>query len=108
MWKERLKHNHNQFAIKYLNKRFETYKNAVLYKADNKLKAKADLYRHLVKYIQQVYDYTLILEEDLINNNVEIYFPEDKEKVFVEKEEVHIKDMETNKDWKRAYEQEVE
>jgi hypothetical protein len=108
IWKDSLKQKYDGFAIKFLNKRFESYKNVVIGRAEDKLKAKADVYRHMIRYAQQVFEYIEELEQELIDNKVEVYFPEDKEKVIVIKDTLFIEDMETHKDWNRAYKQENE
>jgi len=103
MWKKKLPQDFERMAIKYLTKRVNTYINAVTSHSSDENTAKADIYRHLIRHTQQIIKLIDKIEKELIDLNVEIYFPYSEEKVYVKNREVIIEDMKTKKDWSRAY-----
>jgi hypothetical protein len=105
-WKESLSPSKDLFAAKFLFKRLITYRNVIINRSTNILKAKAEVYRQLIRYTQEVIKVIKELEEDLIKEKAEVYFPSDNEKLYCEEGQIHITELKTKKDWVRAYEQE--
>jgi hypothetical protein len=108
LWKENLKETKDVFAAKFLEKNLSKYYFARMSRADDPDKALADIYRKLIRYAQRVVSKIEKVEKELVERKIEVYFPEDSEKIHLGKDgEIHIFNMKTQKDWKRAYEQEV-
>lgn len=107
IWQENLVETKDPFANKFLEKNLSKYFNVRMSRAENPLEAKADIYRKLIRYVQRVINKIEEIEKDLIKEKVEIFFPADKEKVYLKEGEIHIENMKTRKDWNRAYKQEV-
>ena len=108
MWKKNLPQDFERMAVKYLYKRVTTYMNAITSHTDSVVKAKADIYRHLIRHTQQIVKLIAELEKELIEMEAEVFFPLDEEKVHVKDGEAFITDMKTNKDWSRAFVQGLE
>lgn len=102
---------YERMAIKYLYNRLETYVRVVQAKNQDKKKAKAELYRNLVRYMMIVQSYIDKYEEellDLLDEGEDIYFPSDNEHLKKINNNVEINLMEPHniKKWIKAWKQE--
>jgi len=108
IWKDNLPKDDDLYAVKFLYKKIKQYVMGTVHRSDNKLKAKADIYRHLIRHVQQVLGYIDDLEKELIEEKVNVIFPKNKEHVFCKKDQIYIKSNLSDKDWTRAFEEEKE
>lgn len=104
----------DQFAVKFLSKRLQQYKNVKIGRADNPTIAKGDVWRKLMSFQQEVEMEIEQLEDELIkNSSLPIYFPEDKEKLVIKTtklddldfKEIIVEPMKGTKDWQAAAQQ---